>query len=446
MLTKIKKIINKDNIPVLILLLYVIIIHVKMKADFGDDVMLRNTVTNVFEEFVKWYRTWSSPSLMTIIAFTLALLPVVIFKIYNILTMLLLTYSIYKITNEGKSLNTKYLLVFMIILYPFMQMSTAGWMGTSTQYLTPLAFGLYSFVYLKYEIENVNIKKIDYILFWLCLFMGVGSPQFSCVIFVMYLLFCFYFYYKKKNIKFAIIQCITSLIAIIYHLTSPGNMNRDIQEVITWFPNYNMISTVNKIKMGFTSTLGNFISGTNIFFICFSAIIAIAVWYKYKENLYRAISIIPIISTIIFGNFKNIFNAIIPNLIGLFNNGNYDFVQINEYNFENKINYLSVIIGVVILSSILISLYLVFENTMKMILIQLIFLGGFCSRMIMSFSPTIYASGTRTFIFMYFSMIICTIFIFNEISKIMSEEKQKNIIWGIGILVFINFLELLIII
>lgn len=446
MLTKIKRLMNKDNIPIFILLVYVILIHMKMKANFGDDIILRNTVKNVFEEFMKWYNTWSSPSVMNIIQFTLALLPVVVFKVYNILTIILATYSLYEITSDEKSLNKKFLLVFMFMLYPFMQMSTAGWMGTSTQYLTPLSFGLYSFVYIKYKIYNEKISKTNYLCFWFCLFVGVGSPQFSCVIFTIHLLFLVYFNQRKEKVKFLILQCITALGAIIYHLTSPGNANRKLAEIPRWFTNYNMMSTVNKVKMGFTSTLGELISGPNIFFICFSIIIVIAVWHKYKEVFYRIISLIPIISTLVFGCLKETFNDVFPHLISLMNNGNHDFIQINEYNFEYKINYLSIIIGVAILASILISLYLIFENTMKMLLMQIIFLGGFCSRMIMSFSPTLYASGVRTFIFMYFAMIICMMFIFNELFKSISEDRQKDIILGIGILACINFLELIIMI
>ena len=109
-----------------------------------------------------------------------------------------------------------------------------------------------------------------------------------------------------------------------------------------------------------------------------------------------------------------------------------------------RINYLSIILGFAILGAIITSIYLIFENTLKMIIVEIIFLAGFFSRMIMSFSPTIYASGTRTFIYFYFAMIVCGALIYNNISENIEEEKQKNILFYIGIVAAVNYLQLLI--
>ena len=75
------------------------------------------------------------------------------------------------------------------------------------------------------------------------------------------------------------------------------------------------------------------------------------------------------------------------------------------------------------------------------LLVNIIFLAGFASRMIMAFSPTLYASSTRTFIFMYFSIIICGTFIFKEILNNMETVKISKLIAITGAITILSFIE-----
>jgi hypothetical protein len=59
--------------------------------------------------------------------------------------------------------------------------------------------------------------------------------------------------------------------------------------------------------------------------------------------------------------------------------------------------------------------------------------------MVLSFSPTIWASSTRTFIFMYFSIIICTLLLFQELL----EKKYPHIDFLYGIVFFVAILSYL---
>ncbi|MGN2368649.1 hypothetical protein ACTFJW_01120 [Clostridium cagae] len=439
-----KKIVNKDRLPFIVLIGIFILIHIKMNINFGDDLVYRTQFSTPWEGMVSFYKTWASPSLLSLIQFYLVRLPDIVFKICNILMILLSAYSISKITKDKEAKYTNWIIVFFIILYPFMQMATAGWIVTSVSYIFPTAFGLYSFVYLRYILDGKKISKLNYCLFFISLILGLGQLQMACIIFGIYFVLNIFFAINKRVYKFAIFQNIIAFLFCIYHATAPGNMNRSIHETATWFSDFGMISTVNKIKLGFTSTLGNLTLSSNIFFLCFVFLLVVGVYYKYNDVLYRLISLIPLLALMIFGMFKSIFKDIFPDLVNLMNNGSNDFLQINAYNFYSKINYLTIILGVIIVGCILISMYLIFENTLKMLIVEIIFLAGFNSRMIMSFSPTIYASSTRTFIFLYFSIILCAVFIFNQISKNTTEKKQKDLLMYIGIVSAISYLQLLV--
>ena len=65
---------------------------------------------------------------------------------------------------------------------------------------------------------------------------------------------------------------------------------------------------------------------------------------------------------------------------------------------------------------VIMSLFMIFEQKM-FILTTFIISLGFMSRIIIGFSPTIWAYSTRTFIFMYISIIICLFILYQEIRK-----------------------------
>lgn len=65
------------------------------------------------------------------------------------------------------------------------------------------------------------------------------------------------------------------------------------------------------------------------------------------------------------------------------------------------------------------SIYICFKGRFKGLLcIYILLLLGFASRIAMGFSPIIWASNDRTFIYMYFSVIICSLILYQEIYEL----------------------------
>lgn len=406
----------KKLLPFLILGIAFFFIVLKINMDYSDDLFYKNISYGFLRHMKRYYKTWGSCVLPLSVGYWLVRLPVWIFRISILITVLFTAYClsvICKPTQESKptqlknsnndkllSVATNYVIVFFMLLYPFKQMHTAGWAITFSAYFYPLALGLYSFLYLTYTIRKQKIRFFQYPLFFLAIIFACNNIQLCCIIFGIYLVYNVYFLLQKKVHPFAIIQNIVAFAILIFHLTNPGNANRAIIDTQMHFPDFNMISSLQKIKMGFTATLGNLISTPNVFFIIFALVLAIGVFYTHKNIFYRCIAIIPVLLSL-------------P--IKTLNNGSQDFVQITSTNFFVWSNYISIFLGFLLIASIMISFYLIFENTLKTIFIELLFLAGFASRMIMSFSPTIYFSGTRTFIYLYFALIICGVFVFNHI-------------------------------
>ena len=235
MRNKIKQYITVDTIPYVLILALFAIIHIKINTNFGDDVVLRNTDVNIFGDFVQNYHIWGSPGLLFLLNRLFPRIPQIYFKVCDILVIILAQYSISKIVDDKKAKYTKFIIVLLIVLYPFKQMSTAGWIATTTTYSFPLAFGLYSFVYLKLIVDNKEINKLNYILFWISLVLGAGGLQFSLIIFGIYAIFNIKFIMKRKIYKFSILQNITALLFVIYHI----NITRECKQ--EYSGNYYMV-------------------------------------------------------------------------------------------------------------------------------------------------------------------------------------------------------------
>ena len=78
-------------------------------------------------------------------------------------------------------------------------------------------------------------------------------------------------------------------------------------------------------------------------------------------------------------------------------------------------------------------LYKVFDNNL---IYPLILFGGFVSRLMMGFSPTVFASSSRTSIILYFSALVLSLIIYRELYN-SKEIKNKNIIECLNYLVIV---------
>lgn len=95
---------------------------------------------------------------------------------------------------------------------------------------------------------------------------------------------------------------------------------------------------------------------------------------------------------------------------------------------EISIPYLCVMLGyIVILLIIPIGLYKIFKKDIRSYVCIGVYLLGLMTRFVMGFSPTIYASGERTFTMLYISFIIGTVIILDKIyrDKILTIKTEQ---------------------
>jgi uncharacterized membrane protein YczE len=76
--------------------------------------------------------------------------------------------------------------------------------------------------------------------------------------------------------------------------------------------------------------------------------------------------------------------------------------------------------------AIILSMFFVFQNRKRFWLALYTMAAGFITRLAMGFSPTVWASSTRTYLFFYIAVIIDAVLVLMEIQENSAVLKMKH--------------------
>ncbi|WP_029071356.1 hypothetical protein [Kandleria vitulina] len=160
----IKKLLNKhkDELPfILAFLVYIILIHLCTREYVGDALQYFKKVLDnysLLDGTIMRYNTWTSRVIIEIPLYLITHnMHVYIWVFLDIIILIILALSLMKLTQYKQNK----LIILLIILYPFTEMSSAGWIATTINYLWPLALGCTSFVLLDKMYRNEHISLLS---------------------------------------------------------------------------------------------------------------------------------------------------------------------------------------------------------------------------------------------------------------------------------------------
>lgn len=451
---KIKKIYENGTYALILLFILEIILIMFVTPNLYDDEWFIKQVTNeinpetneVIEHTItgfvqERYFNWSS---RVIIEFILCLTLKTSKYLWILLEALMVTivgYSISKIfVKDNKKANNS-ILISMILIYPYTIMHQAGWAATTINYMWPLAMCLFALIPIKKIWYNEKIKFFEYPFYTAALLFAGNHEQASSILVCFYILFTIIMIIRDKKVKpYMIIQSILVLSSIIFILTCPGNYIRQ-EEEMRRFIDFGMLTFLDKFVLGFTSTFGQIIANQNIVYTLLTSLLAIYVFSNYKEKLYRVISLVPVVSMLVFGHLSSITFEMFPNLEIFYELLTTKDVLLTVANC-NKIYYTFPIIFTFVNFICIGMSLLLLTKKYKNNIVFLIYLAGLASRVIMGFSPTVFVSKTRTMIFFDFAMIIMSFLIWQQLNN--KKTKGINYINGIitltAVIQYINVL------
>lgn len=414
---------------------------------FDDEYFLEQVTNNSCLSFVmSRYSWWSSRVIIEFILCAVLKTSKYLWILLEAIMVTIIGYSISKIFVKDNKKENNIMLLFMILLYPLNVMNGAGWAATTTNYMWPLATCLFALVPISEIWKKNKIAFWKYPLYTLALIYA-GNQEQTCAILVgTYILFSIFMIIRDKKIHpYMIIQTLIIIASLIFILTCPGNYLRNESEIQDNFKDFEMLTVLDKIGLGLTATNALLVGNGNIIFIMLTGLIIIYIFSNYKEKLYRIIAVIPFLSVMLLAVIPNITSNLFSFLVSFKKYFIMDGVMLTAANSNNLFYTLPVIFAFVNFLCVILSILIIFKN-LKNNIALLVFLVGLASRLIMGFSPTIFASASRTMIFFEFSMIIVSILVWQELIKktdkndIKIQNRTSALIKCAGILQYLNVL------
>lgn len=282
------------------------------------------------------------------------------------------------------------LLVFLIpFIFPLPELGTAGYIATSVTYLWPVGALALSLLLIKHHHNWLT----NVIVFCLLLF-SFNNEQVAIAGFVIA------GYYLIRNHCLPLVVYLTLIPNLLLHALAPGNHKRTITETHTWFVNFHNFNPIQKLDLGVVTTIQHYLFGHNLVIFIF-VVGLIMVYYK----THPLTSLIPA-AIVIFGAILSTGSS----------RPLYWCATHNPY-----FNYMTVahwLLGLIFLG---VCLHLLNDHHDY----QIILIAGILSRVAIGFSPTVYASATRTF-------VVCdTLLLYLAIKLIIQHYHDKPTSFGI---------------
>ena len=431
---------HKNDMPYFVAFFCVIVLtHLCIREYMGDAPTFFNKILeqySLFDAIAMRYQTWTSRIIIEIPLYWFSYdLRVQAWAIVDILMFVILLLSLMKLTHYKHNK----LVVFLILLYPMIEMASAGWIATTINYLWPLALGCASFVLLDKLYHNEKVNVLSIVFFMICELFSTNFETFSVYYFVILTFVTVVMFLEHKHTLKSIviigIQYLISIGNIYLALSCPGNWIRNTAEVTRWMIDFPTLTAIDKILLGVEDTMARLIH-SNLLFLVFALMIFVIVLKKRAALSKIVVAAIPFVSVLLMTFFSSFTDAYLSSYKSMFQKT----ININPLNFNSPLPYIAFIFFVTIMTISVIALLNCGKDLKSSILMVVVFTVGFATRVIMGFSPTLYASSLRTFIFLDFSMIFCIIKLIDDNKELfVYEYKCEKYISAIGLVIIVFY-------
>lgn len=393
------------------------------------------TLINWLKEF---YTLWSGRLTLTMLINVFANLPIIFFKIANVISFIILILASYKIISilinnvNEKIKNAILITIFCSIFFISIPVINSGaiWLAGAMNYLWPVSAMLVAIIPFISELKGVELKKRYYVFAILANLLAGFSEQTSAILLAFGLITLIWCKIEKKKINKALIaHYITIIICSLVNLLAPGNSARSYAEEIKWYPSYSSLSLMDKLVQGYIHTADHLINNTTILF----SIIAILSSYfiitdkktKKANKIIATLPIIYVLTRIVLSITKQetIFQAIFG-----FQNFNINTI----YSRRELIQLMSSSFIILLVAG---QLIYAFKSKRTGIIVSILYCASLCSALALAFSPTIFASGNRIFISTDILLVLISVSLWTQLFQKL-RKKEKNI-WNIILLIII---------
>lgn len=213
---------------------------------------------------------------------------------------------------------------------------------------------------------------------------------------------------------------------LVFILSNPGNSVRVAKEIHDKMPEFIRLTFIDKLRLGFVSIFQHFTVVPNFILFIFSLLlILLAVDKKFRGWKFAA-ALVPMGLDIIYSLYF---------LVDIVKNRSVEYTEPRVLP-ENAAQWgFQILMGVAFLIFIVCVIFVCIEGLKdsrdRMLVISGFLIGG-ATRMALAFTPTMFASSTRTYLFLYMAFILGSAVIYKRIEKVrFSWLLNAAIVFGV---------------
>lgn len=291
------------------------------------------------------------------------------------------------------------------------------WVSGGYNYVLPFSLG---FVGL-YGYKKLNsINSTTKLTYSLLLFFACNNEQFAVTSLIIISCSIFARMKAKEDVKwdYWFLLCSTTGAAIVFF--SPGNLVRYASEVSYWYPSFSDYNILEKLSLSLDKLNNHLNDTSNILIYISTAVVMLSIINS--EEIDRFDILMLSIVTL---------KAASP-ILGIYTNAINSRFYISSFVSANSWTkpwmYCSYFMSMLVYFSIVIHAMKKSKNNHDLFAVTLISLCGLISVVIMGFSPTVYASSTRTMFLFDISIAMLVLFIYKESANLMlgNLPPKKN--------------------
>ena len=329
----------------------------------------------------------------------------------------------------------------LVLLIPVNVLNEAGWIATSVNYSWPAFCALLALIPVKRELSHESTNGYETVTAMIALVFAANHEQYCVALLAMLSVGTALIIFREKRIPYlCVLELLINLASLVLILGCQGNHVRYDSEVGTWFPQFGEFTIWEKVEMGYSSTGYSLVMQRNSVFVIFALLLAISVWMERSDFLSRMIGTIPVIASLSIGFFHELLSMFFPKIAHLRD-------ALTETGTGLNLSSPGTMIPDLFLGAIFLCVVfglLTFPNRDKawtMLGVLVICLG---TKVMMGFSPTVWASGDRTGVPLMIGLIWMSGMLIQEIERKDEGRAGQLITRTGGILVFLCMLERLI--
>lgn len=401
--------------PFLLVAAVSLLYHLKINPLIGDDTFFyAATDHQTMGEFLTdRYQNWTSRVVIDFFVVSLVRLPL-LWKVLDFAVFASLPVLFSSIL--GSSTLIKWCSAAAVLLYPFHDVGSAGWVTTTINYLWPV----WSIVFIGMLLKKMLChEKISWLEALVSVFASVivGSHEQAAVVLLTILVLFGISMMKHKIYQLPLydVFVLINLCSLAFILRCPGNSNRNLAGTAD-MPEFAGYTLGEKAYLGLLSMERVFIANVDIVFFVVTAVFALLIYIKtdsYKKTLLSSLPVMLLLG-------QSVIRTAYPGLSGI-------FVQpglVTAWSWGELSVWLPMVYLFVTIAAVLYALYQLLADNLAAYIYSVLLLGcGFAAGLVIGFTATIYVSGDRVYITLYFIFLFICMYCIQKM-----EEKIRGLL------------------